>query len=354
MLYLPLLISIVEVLIVTVPVLTVAFVTVAEKKTMASILRRLGPNIVGYFDFLQELSSPPKPHAFVSLPVQSGLPPRKLNKFWAFIKQIWDNICTKKFIFNYIMVLITGFIIRYVMLKYYNINVFTDIYDNLSVIYFGLMGILSFRLLIFALLVLIIAFNILLYMLEQSTIGNVTLCILFIIFYSVLTYLALTYFYLKPIHCESFVSEMDRGVIPRTPLLQPGQTLANLQPGTYRVTGGYITVGFLPRGNVMKMLGVMVDGYPNTLAGWDYQHGHQPFNMNFAKVLYEFRAAGKNSCSYTSLDYAYAGRDLPQANVHSQYIRGFKAARGLAVNSENHGELTITTRILNALAEQEH
>ena len=54
MLYLSLLISIVEVLIVTVPVLlTVAFVTVAERKTMASMQRRLGPNIVGYYGLLQ-------------------------------------------------------------------------------------------------------------------------------------------------------------------------------------------------------------------------------------------------------------------------------------------------------------
>lgn len=54
MLYLPTLISIVEVLLVTVPVLlTVAYVTVAERKTMASMQRRLGPNIVGYFGLLQ-------------------------------------------------------------------------------------------------------------------------------------------------------------------------------------------------------------------------------------------------------------------------------------------------------------
>ena len=52
--YLPTLISIIEVLIVTVPVLlTVAFVTVAERKTMASMQRRLGPNIVGYYGLLQ-------------------------------------------------------------------------------------------------------------------------------------------------------------------------------------------------------------------------------------------------------------------------------------------------------------
>ena len=54
MLYTPLLISTMEVIIVTVPVLlSVAFLTVAERKTMASMQRRLGPNIVGYYGLLQ-------------------------------------------------------------------------------------------------------------------------------------------------------------------------------------------------------------------------------------------------------------------------------------------------------------
>ena len=54
MLYFPTLISVLEVLLVTIPVLlTVAFVTVAERKTMASMQRRLGPNIVGYYGLLQ-------------------------------------------------------------------------------------------------------------------------------------------------------------------------------------------------------------------------------------------------------------------------------------------------------------
>jgi NADH-ubiquinone oxidoreductase chain 1 len=48
------LISIIEVLLVIVPMLLiVAFVTIAERKTMASMQRRLGPNIVGYFGLLQ-------------------------------------------------------------------------------------------------------------------------------------------------------------------------------------------------------------------------------------------------------------------------------------------------------------
>jgi NADH-ubiquinone oxidoreductase chain 1 len=54
MLYIPTIISVSEVLLVSIPILlTVAYVTVAERKTMASMQRRLGPNIVGYYGLLQ-------------------------------------------------------------------------------------------------------------------------------------------------------------------------------------------------------------------------------------------------------------------------------------------------------------
>jgi NADH-ubiquinone oxidoreductase chain 1 len=54
MLYLPTIISIIEVILVLVPaLLAVAYVTVAERKTMASMQRRLGPNVVGYYGLLQ-------------------------------------------------------------------------------------------------------------------------------------------------------------------------------------------------------------------------------------------------------------------------------------------------------------
>jgi NADH-ubiquinone oxidoreductase chain 1 len=54
MLYLPTPISIIQVLFVVVPILlSVAFVTLAERKTMASMQRRLGPNSVGSYGLLQ-------------------------------------------------------------------------------------------------------------------------------------------------------------------------------------------------------------------------------------------------------------------------------------------------------------
>lgn len=54
MLYLSFITSILEVIIITVPaLLIVAYVTVAERKTMASMQRRLGPNVIGYYGLLQ-------------------------------------------------------------------------------------------------------------------------------------------------------------------------------------------------------------------------------------------------------------------------------------------------------------
>jgi NADH-ubiquinone oxidoreductase chain 1 len=54
MIYIPTIISVIETLLVIVPaLLIVAFVTIAERKTMASMQRRLGPNIVGYYGLLQ-------------------------------------------------------------------------------------------------------------------------------------------------------------------------------------------------------------------------------------------------------------------------------------------------------------
>lgn len=54
MFMIPTIISLLEVVLVLVPaLLAVAYVTVAERKTMASMQRRLGPNVVGYYGLLQ-------------------------------------------------------------------------------------------------------------------------------------------------------------------------------------------------------------------------------------------------------------------------------------------------------------
>jgi NADH-ubiquinone oxidoreductase chain 1 len=54
MYYSPTIISLIEVVLVLVPALVgIAYVTIAERKTMASMQRRLGPNLVGYYGLLQ-------------------------------------------------------------------------------------------------------------------------------------------------------------------------------------------------------------------------------------------------------------------------------------------------------------
>ena len=54
----PILYNILEVLVVLVPILmTVAFVTIAERKVMAAMQRRCGPNAVGIWGILQPLIS---------------------------------------------------------------------------------------------------------------------------------------------------------------------------------------------------------------------------------------------------------------------------------------------------------
>jgi NADH-ubiquinone oxidoreductase chain 1 len=83
MLYAPTLISIIEVLLVTVPaLLTVAFVTVAERKTMASLQRRVGPNIVGYYGLLQAFADALK------LLIKEYISPTQANKILFFLGPI--------------------------------------------------------------------------------------------------------------------------------------------------------------------------------------------------------------------------------------------------------------------------
>ncbi len=49
--------SLIEVLIVLLPILlSVAFITIVERKVLAAIQRRVGPNTVGYYGILQPFS----------------------------------------------------------------------------------------------------------------------------------------------------------------------------------------------------------------------------------------------------------------------------------------------------------
>ena len=80
MYYPPLIVSIFEVLTLVLPVLLiVAFVTIAERKTMASMQRRLGPNIVGYYGLLQAFADALK------LLLKEYVSPTQANKILFFL-----------------------------------------------------------------------------------------------------------------------------------------------------------------------------------------------------------------------------------------------------------------------------
>lgn len=80
MLYFPTIMSIIEVLVVTVPVLlTVAFITIAERKTMASMQRRVGPNAVGWYGLLQAFADALK------LLLKEYVSPTQANTFLFFL-----------------------------------------------------------------------------------------------------------------------------------------------------------------------------------------------------------------------------------------------------------------------------
>ena len=77
------LLSILEVLLLLLPaLLAVAYVTVAERKTMASMQRRLGPNVVGYYGLLQAFADALK------LILKEYVAPTQANLFLFFLGPI--------------------------------------------------------------------------------------------------------------------------------------------------------------------------------------------------------------------------------------------------------------------------
>jgi len=106
---------------------------------------------------------------------------------------------------------------------------------------------------------LFIIYNIFFLSTVHNILCNITLTI------SIAIIIIIIVVYSPPVYADSFVQDMDNGVIARTPLLQPGQTIETLPHGSYQVTGGIVNIGFLGKGNVTKVIGIMVDNYPTTL-----------------------------------------------------------------------------------------
>lgn len=135
---------------------------------------------------------------------------------------------------------------------------------------------------------------------------------------------------------------MENGTIERTTLLQPNQVLQNLNPGEYEVTGGKVTVGHRGSGTYIRVLGIDVNGreeFNNT-----YQIGQQPYNKNFASVLYELRAAGLREVSRATLDAAYTPKG--EIGINMNFISSYMTSQGLTAASK----ITLSSLLINGIA----
>ena len=147
----------------------------------------------------------------------------------------------------------------------------------------------------------------------------------------------------------NLVSDLNSGAVPRTPLLGLGETIETKPHGLYPVTGGFIRIGCINRNRVTIVLGV-IPLYESLDFDYLYSRNNQPFNLNFACVLYELRAAGRVHFSSTSLDYMnlIEGQNR-QDGLHIKYINGYRVSRGLPPTIS--ANLPITDSLINGIAQ---
>ena len=161
----------------------------------------------------------------------------------------------------------------------------------------------------------------------------------------------ISYYFSSPLYCDH-VGDLQNNVIPRTPLLQPGQTISTLPHGTYNVTGGLVQIGNLGSGNVTKVIGVCPNSITTTPTAnvITWLLGTQPYNSEFASILFELKEAGQSRISHSCLDYAFSGRQkiTPLGNYNAVFIESFRTARGMP--HTGYGETTISNAFINDLA----
>ncbi len=181
---------------------------------------------------------------------------------------------------------------------------------------------------------------------SKSLLMKVIICIIFV---PILLFLSMhiNAIISGPLLCDH-VGDLQDGTIARTPLLQQGQTIKTLAHGTYNVTGGIVEIGRLGNGHVTKVIGIAAQGIPaNTLT---YTPNTQPFNENFASILFELRAAGQSKVSHSALDYAYANRQLitPSGNFNAMHLQSYRVFAGMPM--AQFGETSISNSVINGIA----
>lgn len=171
------------------------------------------------------------------------------------------------------------------------------------------------------------------------------------VFYKILIILILFIIYIyftATVAYAECVDDLQDGTIPRTPLLQQGQSIKTLPHGIYNVTGGTVQIGYLGNGSVTKVIGISANGNPSPL--FNYTPNNQPYNTNFASILYELREAGQKTISHSALDYAFANRQqvTPVGNLNAYFLQTFRTSAGMGVSQ--YGESTISNKLINSIA----
>ena len=140
--------------------------------------------------------------------------------------------------------------------------------------------------------------------------------------------------------------KLENGTINRTPLLQPGQTIKTLPHGRHNVTGGWIEIGFLGKGHVTKVIGFGVHG----ISPVAYIEGSQPFNTNFACVLYELNEAGHKYLTPSSLDAPdlVLGRSSTVAGPNAHIMNTFRTHANMGMSDV--GQTKISKTLINNFA----
>ena len=69
-----------------------------------------------------------------------ALPPKKPNRFLLFIKKLLNIIFSKRFLYSSFIIFSTGLLGRYLILTYLEVNVFTDIFNPISISFYALLS----------------------------------------------------------------------------------------------------------------------------------------------------------------------------------------------------------------------
>lgn len=124
------------------------------------------------------------------------------------------------------------------------------------------------------------------------------------------------------------VDDLLDTTIPRTPLLQQGETIKTLAHGPLVVTSGVVHVGNLGNGIVIKVIGIAFHGVTPLI----YTPETQLLYRNFASVLFELHAAGQTYVSHSALDYIISNnRQLvtPTGNVNANLLENYRVYAGV-------------------------